>query len=419
MSPIKNAKKLLLIFLVIITSLNLSAQYINPGLVLTFDDYSIQNWHKLIPILEKYNAKATFFICYPYTFDSIERQMILDLKAAGNEIGSHGYYHYNCVNYTDTSTVDSYITNEILPSINWFDTVLNIPLRSFAYPYGARSAKIDVELLKYFKIIRGTNYSITSSANKITNLSHSRIVSGVGIDDSYNYSLSSIKNNLSKCMSDSVIQVFYSHRPVDSVVGNYQISYTTLDSILSYASQIGLSFYTISDAWLPVAPAPQGDTLINETTQSSLYITHKNNYEINWKLTPAASGKLYSNDSTTTVEWNSNFVGDITLQAAYKNSCGQGDFSQFLKISQNNLNKISEIPTTAISIYPNPSQGKISIYASDNFKKSVEVYNISGQLVNKTSLSGTILSLNINKKGIYIARIISRNTAYSQTFVIE
>ena len=311
------------------------SQHINPGVVLTFDDFTVSNWHKLLPIFEKYDARATFYITQPYEFNAEKQQMVLDLYEASNEIACHSYRHFNALNFTDTSDIETYITREILSSLQWFNTTLGIPLHTFSYPYGSRNDMLDNALLNYFTTIRGTSYSISDNINKIDKLSHSGLIFGVGIDEHYGYSLEQIKNELDRCKREGLIQVFYSHIPVDVVTGNLQIAYSKLDTILNYIHKLGLSFYTAQEVWLPIPPQPNGDTYIDMQTEwiSDYSVACSPEYSLEWLLLPANAGNITLLDHAISVEWNNEFSGPATLQVASANRCGTGDYSDPLHIN--------------------------------------------------------------------------------------
>lgn len=399
------------------------SQYINPGIVLTFDDCYINNWHELLPIFEKYNTKATFFVTTPNAIDSVEKVKIQDLYNAGNEIGSHSFHHYNSVNYIDTSSINTYVTDDILSSINWFDTVLNISISTFAYPYGARNASIDNELYKYFKILRGTDYSLTSLRNKITNLSYSRLVYGVGIDDAYNNSIEDIKMELLRCKDDSMIQIFYSHKPTKKVNGKYEILYSKLDSILSYANRIGLKFYTTNQIYIPPAEIELGDTIIYDTTKISDFYINSFEYDIDYIFKPEKAGVVTILDSVIRINWNNSFKGDCSLKVAYSNNCGQGNFSKESLIKYVPIVDVDYRYLKSINLYPNPSNGLINISFDINSKhenKTIYVFNNIGQMIKKAdSFNINTSSLLIDREGIYYIKIVSDFHVYTQRVIIN
>jgi peptidoglycan/xylan/chitin deacetylase (PgdA/CDA1 family) len=133
--------------------------------VLTFDDGYEEMYTNVLPILKKYNLKATFFIPVNFikedeanrmknTWDSPEQQnppkthMIWrEVKALfedGHEIASHGYNHKEL-----NSKILSYETlnTEINESKNEIEKRLNTKVYSFSYPSGQYIDK-TIEFLK-------------------------------------------------------------------------------------------------------------------------------------------------------------------------------------------------------------------------------------------------------------------------------
>ncbi len=395
------------------------AQKINPGIVLTFDDNAVSNWHRLIPIFETHNAHATFFVTQPYIFNETQLQQINELHEAGNEIGCHSYNHYNAVNFIDSSSIDNYIKQEITPSIEFFDSAMRIKINSFAYPYGARDDAIDKYLLKYFKCIRGTNYALNSSQNKIGKLSHPGLVYGVGIDDDYENSLQAIKNELTRCKNDSLIIIFYSHKPVDEINGPYEISYAKLDSILQYANDLDLPFYLMNEVRLPVPTTPVGDTLISTAITQSVFTTVSSTLQYNWKITPPEAASVYPVDDSMLTVWNSAYSGEVTISVAYQNRCGIGNYSAPLKIQVKPITDIRK-EFNSVKLYPNPTNGIINVEIS-NFEnaKYIEIYNASGQKLTVMHVNGLINSFYLTTKGLHVVRIIFDNYIITRLIVVK
>lgn len=113
--------------------------------VLTFDDgYEDFFWNAL-PILKKYDAKATIYVMANYIgrqgyLNSDELKQIRDSGLV--EIGAHTLDH------TYLKDIKKEVANkEILESKTRLESLLGIPVPSFAYPYGAFT-KETIELTK-------------------------------------------------------------------------------------------------------------------------------------------------------------------------------------------------------------------------------------------------------------------------------
>ena len=120
--------------------------------VLTFDDGYYNNESIVLPILQKYNFKAFFFIAtsfigettvYPWIktdipvdakdYGPMNETQLLDLDNAGMLVCSHSHSHKRLI---ELSGEDS--ENDIIQSLNILNKILNRPVESLAYPYGAR-----------------------------------------------------------------------------------------------------------------------------------------------------------------------------------------------------------------------------------------------------------------------------------------
>ena len=120
--------------------------------VLTFDDGYYNNESIVLPILQKYNFKAFFFVATSFIGDttvypwikadipvdakdhgSMNETQLLELDNAGMFIGGHSHSHKRLI---DLSGEDS--ERDIIQSLNILNNILNKPVESFAYPYGAR-----------------------------------------------------------------------------------------------------------------------------------------------------------------------------------------------------------------------------------------------------------------------------------------
>jgi len=132
--------------------------------VLTFDDGYRDFYTDVLPILKKYNAKATIYLVYnfldnPNYLYTWQVNEIIDSKLV--EIGSHTLNHTYLKGMTE-----EIIVNEINGSKFELENAFNIKINSFAYPYGAYNeltAKL-VELAGYTNAVT-TDLGIISNTN--------------------------------------------------------------------------------------------------------------------------------------------------------------------------------------------------------------------------------------------------------------
>lgn len=116
------------------------------GVVLTFDDGYKDNYELLLPLLEKYRAKAVIYVLANRKLGFNEWRgpgvpiaalmddtMLRKCVASGLvEIGSHGWNHRDL-----TLVSDSELKKEIIDSRNTLADLLGCEIHSFAYPGGA------------------------------------------------------------------------------------------------------------------------------------------------------------------------------------------------------------------------------------------------------------------------------------------
>ena len=102
-------------------------------IVLTFDDGSESTYATALPILQRYHFTGVSYIVYHYV--GITNYMNVDqiraLYAAGWEIGSHSLSHVDLTSRPDRQE------DEIVRSRSQLESLLGVPILSFAYPFGA------------------------------------------------------------------------------------------------------------------------------------------------------------------------------------------------------------------------------------------------------------------------------------------
>jgi hypothetical protein len=233
------------------------------------------------------------------------------------------------------------------------------------------------------------------------------------------FSLDQLKVAIDKCKNEKYIQVFVCHTPVENASGEYQVSYSTIDSVLHYAYNLGLNFYTVSECRLPIPLRPKGDTIINTSeTLSSVFYTNQTTDNVTWKLSPDSSASVIAYENKAIMNWNEDFAGEVTLKAAYYNECGTGTFSNPLIIGVN-LPIIHTTETIASTrVYPNPSNGLIQIETTTP-NSEMKLYNSLGQAMMNIQNQGQFCSLQLSEKGIYYLRVITGQKSETHKIIIE
>jgi peptidoglycan/xylan/chitin deacetylase (PgdA/CDA1 family) len=102
-------------------------------ILLTFDDGSETIYENALPIMHRYKFTGVSYIVYNYIGVShyMNADQIRALDAAGWEIGSHSLSH------RDLTAYPSRQMDEIVESRRRLESLLGVPVLSFAYPFGA------------------------------------------------------------------------------------------------------------------------------------------------------------------------------------------------------------------------------------------------------------------------------------------
>ncbi len=105
----------------------------NKPILLTFDDGSETVYTDAQPIMQNYGFTGTAYIVYNFIGAGLfmDRDQIRELHAAGWEIGSHG------VSHVELPSRPGKQEEEIVRSRQRLEVYLDVPIRSFAYPFGA------------------------------------------------------------------------------------------------------------------------------------------------------------------------------------------------------------------------------------------------------------------------------------------
>lgn len=129
---------------------------ITPALVLTFDDGTIGHYTHAFPEFQSRGKVGTFFVTATTvgTGPCISESQMLEMHAAGMEIGSHGY--------TGTTLgpekSEAEVRAELSAAKNWFAT-RGIDARSHAYVGGFNSPLVRQIVGEYFDVARTTQWS--------------------------------------------------------------------------------------------------------------------------------------------------------------------------------------------------------------------------------------------------------------------
>ncbi len=205
------------------------------GIIFSFDDDYIDEWHEFKNVFSEHEIKATFFISNPQSLDSLKVLKLKDLQNDNHEIACHGYNHLNSLDYLDT--IDIYIEKEITSAINSLKNK-GFNVVSFAYPYGESTAYIDSVLLSYFTFLRKATYNIHNTDidtydEIYVSSSSTRVCNAMGIDCNYAISLENLEKAIQRAANNNEILILYAHK-----INNSGEDYTISPEYLKKAFQL-------------------------------------------------------------------------------------------------------------------------------------------------------------------------------------
>lgn len=163
------------------------------GVLLTFDDGYEDHSETVLPILKKYNAKATFFLLPKYFSQKNlwdhRSQIILNhlsieqarkLVEEGHTVGSHGLTHNSLLKFDDRQ-----LKTELKKSKTILEDSLQINVDCFSYPYGDFDQNITKLASDTYKYSFATNKETSPDWNQFgcTQIRRERILSNMSLKE--------------------------------------------------------------------------------------------------------------------------------------------------------------------------------------------------------------------------------------------
>lgn len=220
------------------------------GVILTFDDNYVSDWLTIDATLQRFHWKATFFVTRYADLDADGIDGLHTLQAHGHEIASHGVHHVDAKEFIATHSANEYVAREVMPSIDVL-AEQGFPVKAFAYPYGARTAKLDEALLDRVPILRGTTRRKGPLAWSKNFANGSRVVYGSSLDESSGNDVDFIMRELKYAHDHDKIVIFYAHQVSDAAnLPEYTTSSALLVSLCDYVTKNDMRFMTMSDLLL-------------------------------------------------------------------------------------------------------------------------------------------------------------------------
>jgi peptidoglycan/xylan/chitin deacetylase (PgdA/CDA1 family) len=124
----------------------------NAAVSLTFDDGDISHTSIVIPALDAYGFKATFFIVGQDIpgYSAAVKTVWLNAASSGHELGDHSQTHAN-----PTGLTADQLWTEVMSAKSMIETEFSTPVRSYATPYTVMTPALRTLLSTNFLVCRG------------------------------------------------------------------------------------------------------------------------------------------------------------------------------------------------------------------------------------------------------------------------
>ena len=118
----------------------------------------------------------------------------------------------------------------------------------------------------------------------------------------------------------------------------------------------------------------------------------------NWVLNPDDAGEISGNDTLIILQWTDGWTGIALLKVQGMNDCGDGVFSEDFEIEVDDCTGINdEESSREMQIYPNPSNGNITISLNSDTEK-IKIMDIIGNVLMEKNVYGEI-SIRLDASG--------------------
>ncbi|MDD3585971.1 MAG: ThuA domain-containing protein [Thermoguttaceae bacterium] len=231
-------------------------KHLKPGLILSFDDCgNIPGWVAALPLFEKYNVKATFFINGPGRMTPEQQEGLKKLMAAGHAVGSHGVNHADSIRFIEKQGADAFLSKEIKPAHEALRQLGASPV-SFAWPNGWNNDATDRAIAKYYRHARGAarrfpeKGSMAEENRFFTPVGQTTLrvtFPGHGLDNVTEVELERhIYPSLQRIKHRGELLTVYAHTISPSGQG-LSVRPEILEKIFIRAKELGLEFYRFDD----------------------------------------------------------------------------------------------------------------------------------------------------------------------------
>jgi peptidoglycan/xylan/chitin deacetylase (PgdA/CDA1 family) len=219
-----------------------------PMVSFTFDDFPESAASVGVPLLDQYNARATFYVTgdlvgkWSGHWQGVRPDVIVDLHRRGHEIACHTFSHLRT---TDLGAAE--LTAEIERNRRYLQGLdPSIRIENFAYPYGVGSVWRKAQLAKTFRSSRGIIPGVNSGVVDLQYLRSTPLIDR-------NIDCDGIDRVFDELIATNGWLIFYGH-DVATEPSPFGCTPSLLRHALDVASRRNVAFMTVADALRAAGP---------------------------------------------------------------------------------------------------------------------------------------------------------------------
>jgi hypothetical protein len=184
---------------------------------------------------------------------------------------------------------------------------------------------------------------------------------------------------------------------------------------------LNLSAYGTDGKLLTLSSIPfiTEETRIKLNVEATEVGTYKFDFTNMDNFDAGVSVSLYDRYTNTTTDVKKNTKYTFNMGAGV-NQWGKNRFELILNgkattgVNENTTN----VESTTLSVYPNPATDVLNISLSNGTAiETVNIYNISGKLVNNSKLNGNQIDISQLNNGVYMLEVLTANGSFKTKFV--
>ena len=204
----------------------------------TFDDRNFEGWINALPLFEKYNAHASFFISGAVDENVIKT--ISTLKEKGHTVGLHTLNHADAPEYFEAYGEEAYFKNEIEPQLKICEQN-GFEMKSLGYPNNRRNEKTDEFLSKWFSRFRAGNRDAAEEQIylPLSKLCENTAMRGMGIGEYYNTEEAELLEKFEYTAKTNTCVTFFSHN-IAPKADSINMPTELLEACLKKANELGI-----------------------------------------------------------------------------------------------------------------------------------------------------------------------------------